>query len=705
MRILSMTATFGKLEHSTLALHPGLNVISAPNEWGKSTWCAFLCAMLYGLDTRAKSTKSALADKERYRPWSGAPMAGEIRFEWNGRDITVQRSTHGRIPLGVFRAFETQSGLEVPELTAENCGETLLGVEQSVFRRTCFIRFSDLPVTQDEALRRRLNTLVTTGDESGEADRLGDALRDLKNHCRYNRTGLLPQAEAKKEALEERLRERNALEQEEKALRLRLGEAAAWQQSLQNHIGALQFSEAQADAAKVAQAQEAYTEAAKHVEALERRCAALPTRETVEEKVRLLRQLCQKNSALHIEEELLPAPPEPPETAPPFSGMDPEEASAMAEADSRRCHDLKPTAYLAAVIPGAAAAVLGILLLVLRQPTAGMLLLAAAAAGFLFGFAARRRQETLRRELLKKYRGAPPEQWQSRAEAYRAGLLSYREKMAVYRASRRELDSRIASLRNERESLCGSQEPEEALACWQQAAILWDGYYNARRDVQKAENHLVSLKDMARHAQMPTQPDTLAYSREETVRLLSEAEQEQQRLRTRLGQYQGRMEALGEKSALVSALDNANTRIRRLKAYEEALCLALATLSDASAELHRRFSPRITQRTQALMSAMTQGRYRRITLGEDLSLHAEAEKEDVLRDSLWRSDGTVDQLYLSLRLASAEALAPAAPLILDDALVRFDDSRLHAAMEILKETARSRQVILFTCQSREGETK
>ena len=68
MRIYKMTATFGKLEHETLTLEPGLNLIEAPNEWGKSTWCAFLAAMLYGLDTRAKTSKNVLADKEKYMP-------------------------------------------------------------------------------------------------------------------------------------------------------------------------------------------------------------------------------------------------------------------------------------------------------------------------------------------------------------------------------------------------------------------------------------------------------------------------------------------------------------------------------------------------------------------------------------------------------------------------------------------------------------
>ena len=160
MKIYSMTATFGKLEHETLTLQPGLNVIEAPNEWGKSTWCAFLVNMLYGIDTRAKSTKTTLADKERFAPWSGSPMAGRIDLHWNGRDITIERSTRGRLIFGEFKAYETETGVEVPELNSLNCGQTLLGVERSVFERAGFIRLADLPVTQDDALRRRLNNLA-----------------------------------------------------------------------------------------------------------------------------------------------------------------------------------------------------------------------------------------------------------------------------------------------------------------------------------------------------------------------------------------------------------------------------------------------------------------------------------------------------------------------------------------------------------------
>ena len=195
MKIISMTATFGKLDAQTLELTEGLNLICAPNEWGKSTWCAFLTAMLYGIDTRERSTRDQIAGKERYLPWSGRPMEGLLRLEWKGRDITIQRRTRGRTPMGDFAAYETRTGLPVEELQADTCGQTLLGVERSVFVRTGFIRFTDLPVQADDALRRRLNALVTTGDESGGGELLAKKLREYQNRCRYNRTGLIPQAQ------------------------------------------------------------------------------------------------------------------------------------------------------------------------------------------------------------------------------------------------------------------------------------------------------------------------------------------------------------------------------------------------------------------------------------------------------------------------------------------------------------------------------
>ena len=78
MIIKKMTAWFGTLEGASLELGEGLNVIYAPNESGKSTWCAFIRAMLYGVDTGQRARQGQQPDKKKYLPWSGAPMSGSM---------------------------------------------------------------------------------------------------------------------------------------------------------------------------------------------------------------------------------------------------------------------------------------------------------------------------------------------------------------------------------------------------------------------------------------------------------------------------------------------------------------------------------------------------------------------------------------------------------------------------------------------------
>ena len=74
MTIREMTARFGVLDNETLHLEPGLNIITAPNESGKSSWCAFIRAMLYGVNASERERAGHKPDKLRYAPWSGAPM-------------------------------------------------------------------------------------------------------------------------------------------------------------------------------------------------------------------------------------------------------------------------------------------------------------------------------------------------------------------------------------------------------------------------------------------------------------------------------------------------------------------------------------------------------------------------------------------------------------------------------------------------------
>ena len=193
MYIKKLAASFGRLERAELSLRPGLNVIEAPNEGGKSTWTAFLQIMFYGLNTRDRSPN---ADKRRYQPWSGAFMEGSMDLCAGGRDLTLTRRTaRANSPMSAFSAVYTGTASPVEGLTASDCGELLLGVPQEVYVRSALIRQGGLAIGPHAALEQRINALVTTGEEDVSCSAVSDRLRRQLNRRRHNQTGLLPQLE------------------------------------------------------------------------------------------------------------------------------------------------------------------------------------------------------------------------------------------------------------------------------------------------------------------------------------------------------------------------------------------------------------------------------------------------------------------------------------------------------------------------------
>ena len=133
-----------------------------------------------------------------------------------------------------------------------------------------------------------------------------------------------------------------------------------------------------------------------------------------------------------------------------------------------------------------------------------------------------------------------------------------------------------------------------------------------------------------------------------------------------------------------------------------ALDLALAILKGEVERYRQQHQGPVVGRASALFQQLTGLRFRGLEVDMlvqgDPSLHCIAENgKGIPIDGL--SEGTRDQLYLALRLATLEQYQKAhepLPLILDDILVHFDDERAEAALQVLAECAQKFQVILFT---------
>lgn len=718
MILLKLRASFGKL-HGELELREGMNVLCLPNEAGKSTWSAFLLAMLYGIDTseRPSAANQGLPAKERYKPWDGSAMEGSIDLLWQGRAITIERSTARRIPMGQFRAYETASGTPVPELTGENCGRMLCGVERSVFERTAFIRQMGLSVSGDPALEKRLGALVTTGEEGvRSASELEKELRNLKNKL-SGRAGRIPQLTARLGQVRRTLSEVRGLQDEALELTARCDAAAAEEARLEALLSRIERAR-NAQKWETLTALEQKQEAQAHLcQRLKDTVADLPDEAALYALQRRLESAEQALQTARMEDAFAPALPVAP--APPacFTGLDAVQAREKVETDQRDYHrlmDTRPKSFLLPilagvilllggvgffflhVIAGIASAVLGLAVLV-----TGLLLRGRSAASV-------REQHNRAALIPARYGVASIDDLDRLAEDYAAQQAAYEQSAAEIRAQRAQLsaskqaaqqavDAAVAEIKGFSPN-CSSaadcrQAINAAIRAHTELAAESRGLENLRLQLQSTRQLLGDAPAEAPDA------EALAYDPARITYEYKAAADKRRMLDNRLSECRGAINATGDPVTFEAEEERLTEELAGAERSLAALELATAALKSADETLRSRFSPQITADTGVLLAKLTGGKYPNVLLEPDMRLSVREENGMVMRPAAAMSCGAADQMYLALRLAMSRRLLPGdTPLLLDDALVNFDDDRTAAALQLLREEAEHRQIILFTCR-------
>lgn len=154
-------------------------------------------------------------------------------------------------------------------------------------------------------------------------------------------------------------------------------------------------------------------------------------------------------------------------------------------------------------------------------------------------------------------------------------------------------------------------------------------------------------------------------------------------------------------------LDALQIRVTQREHVYEGLLLAKNQLESSFQELQRSFGPKVNEKTEAIFSRLTQGKYERVRVNKDFSISFEDPNRKSNYEWGFLSGGTIDQAYLSLRLAISDLVTQdhhQLPLLLDDIFTQYDDHRAYAGMKFLEEYVHRNgdvtQAILFTCHRR-----
>ena len=717
MILRKLTATFGKLDRETLELHEGLNIIARPNESGKSTWAAFLLAMLYGVDTSERAGKvNLLPVKTRFKPWNGQEMAGSMELSWGGKEITIERSPKGRTPLGAVKAYETESGTPVD--LPDPCGKALLGVERSVYQRSGFIGQQAIALSADNALQSRLRALVAAGDETVNAGKALQTLRDLKNRRRHNKSGLIPRAQERLQEAEERLDELAQMGREIMSLQAQKAGLETERETLSRRLAAQKAREYAGRRERLEQARQEGEKREKNLWEKEQTVAGLPDEDALDVMLRAMDQAVSAAQNLGRDAEKLGDAPAPPVCPAVFAGLDPDGVRERAETDARSLSRLRRAGPLSLCLMillallGLAGGIMG--LVFGRIPPAISCFVLAALGGLLTFLRFRKdlRVALARREILDCYDADNESEMHKTAAGYREALLLYNQQLAEHETRRAALQARQDELEalqtrilERTAAVCPDAKTlGEARDAIQRAVHLQKFYQAAVREAQPAKARFEALRE-----ELPDElpagdydPAEAEGDPRETASHLNRLEEELRLLRSKLDLRRGRMEASGDPAALAAEREELNAELERLGREYEALSLAMEALEQADQEIQSRLSPKINRLAGEFMARMTGGRYDRVMLDQSMAVTAREAGDPITRPLAALSAGTADQLYLSLRLAISQLLLPEdAPILLDDALSAMDGERMAAAMALLQDLAQTRQIILFTCHNRE----
>lgn len=631
MKIHRMVASFGTLQNDMLELGDGLNIIFAPNESGKSTWCSFIKAMLYGVDTAAREKGGVKPDKVRYAPWSGIPMSGSMDLEYEGAEITLARQGRENAPMRDCAVVYAGTTTPVRGVNVPSPGDTLLGMSKDVFQRSAFIGQGKVASGgSSPELERRIAAIVQTGEEGSSVTEAQNRLRAAMRRRRYNKNGRLPEIETE------------------------LAEAKAQLSACAQEVG------------RGEELQKAKREALERRDELadkllgEQRKAR---RETIE-------RLNEIRRAVKVQEEATEdAADEVNEMgkrldASPFGREDPQKCRKKLNADVKKLQALdKEESH-----GGSITANICILIacIIVAGVTAGFSYYIAAAVFAALAVVQGGRLHLIRRdyERIEKEKSAVFEEYRClTVEGMESALVAHEELFKQYGAL-----------------LVKRSEQEDNLA-----ALM-----RARADI---ESSLVKEVDAA------GSPQAAAYRR-----LLEDAEATLRSICEEAAAWEGRQSALRDPVELRAHIEALTAEHEKLTFEYDALKLALDTISDSGNDISSRITPRLSARTAEIFAQLTAGKYDAVLLDKELKAAARQSGDPIARDASFLSTGAIDQLYLAVRLAICELALPEGepcPVILDDALVNFDDERCRCALEVLHEMAQTRQILLFTCHGRE----
>lgn len=152
---------FGCLKEKNIEFNDRVNVISLPNESGKSTIAEFIRVMLYGVNSLRFN------QRKKYMPFGCTSMGGEMTVCLDGTEYVIKRTFGTRKSDDKVEVINAVSGAKVKEYSVDNVGGSMCNISGDAYENTCYIKqlSSKINDVKSSEIQSKLINLSQSGDE------------------------------------------------------------------------------------------------------------------------------------------------------------------------------------------------------------------------------------------------------------------------------------------------------------------------------------------------------------------------------------------------------------------------------------------------------------------------------------------------------------------------------------------------------------
>lgn len=673
---------YGNIENKDINLEEGINIIHGANESGKSTLLNYIISIFYGI-SRNKDGK-VLSDYEKYKPWNSNEFSGRISYKLeNGEKYEIFRDFNKKNPKIYNDKLEDISDrFETDKKDGSKFFIEQMGIDKQMYLSTVVSTQEEVRLDEknQNMLIQKIANLAGTGEDNVSYKKALIKLQEkIRDEIGTNKTSQKPINIIEKEIVEIN----NKIVETEK-YRSRKYEIDAEKEQILSELKKLEQQKQILQELQNSMKSEEETKNRLEIREKNRKDNIAKINELTNQKNTINAESERVQSAKNHLQDIIKGHKENIEKLN-------SEIEKIANEKEETQEKEKPSISFIVITVVLAIALICSIILIKNYIVSGILGVA-IIANIVFYVINKNKQKVNKaklREKINQEKQYKREKLENQKQQIIANVNTTEKELEKQEEEEKQVNSELSMLKGQIILLEKNNEKITEEIEQDNKAIKEESNKNKQQIIEKYKdkniNDLLYINDYQNYISKI----------EETIN------NNRIRIKGLEIEYNTIVPQLDEMVVLEEKREADKEKLAELREKESIINIAIENLMDAYEEMKTTITPKFTKNLSESIQKISSNKYNKVTINDENGMIIENNRGEYV-EAIKLSTGTIDQLYLALRLSMIDELSKEnLPIILDESFAYSDNNRLKNMLQYLTSDLNNHQTIIFTCTDRE----